>query len=64
MGHLGDALDNAVDESFFTTLQTELLDCRFWSTRQQLRSAIFDYIKGFYNRQRRHPTLGYLSPAE
>jgi transposase InsO family protein len=64
MGHVGDALDNAVAESFLATLQTELLDRRSWSTRQQLRSAIFDYIKGFYNRQRRHSTLGYLSPAE
>jgi transposase InsO family protein len=64
MGHVGDALDNAVAESFFATLQTELLDRRSWSTRQQLRSAIFEYIEGFYNRQRRHSTLGYLSPAE
>ncbi len=64
MGHVGDALDNAVAESFFATLQTELLDRWSWSTRQQLRSAIFDYIEGFYNRQRRHSTLGYLSPAE
>ncbi|MCH7706834.1 MAG: IS3 family transposase, partial [Chloroflexi bacterium] len=64
MGHVGSALDNAVAESFFATLQTELLDRHSWSTRQQLRSAIFDYIEGFYNRQRRHSTLGYLSPAE
>ena len=64
MGHVGSALDNAVAESFFASLQTELLDRQSWSTRQQLRSAIFDYIEGFYNRQRRHSTLGYLSPAE
>ena len=64
MGRVGDALDNAVAESFFATLQTELLDRWSWSTRQQLRSAIFDYIEGFYNRHRRHSTLGYLSPAE
>ncbi len=64
MGRVGDALDNAVAESFFATLQTELLDRWSWSTRQQLLSAIFDYIEGFYNRHRRHSTLGYLSPAE
>ena len=59
MGHVGHALDNTVLESFFATLQTELLDRCSWSTRQQLRSAIFEYIEGFYNRQRRHSTLGY-----
>ena len=64
MGRVGDALDNAVAESFFATLQTELLDRRSWPTRQLLRSAIFEYIEGFYNRQRRHSTIGYLSPAE
>lgn len=64
MGHVGDALDNAVAESFFATLQTELLDRRSWATREQLRSAIFEYIEAFYNRQRRHSTLGYLSPAD
>jgi transposase InsO family protein len=64
MGRIGDARDNAVAESFFATLQTELLDRRSWPTRQMLRSAIFDYIEGFYNRQRRHSTLGYLSPEE
>lgn len=64
MGHVGDALDNAVAESFFATLQTELLDRCTWATRNQLRSAIFEYIEGFYNRQRRHSTLGYLSPVE
>ncbi len=64
MGSVGDALDNAVAESFFATLQTELLDRRSWPTRQLLRSAIFEYIEGFYNRHRRHSTLGYLSPAD
>lgn len=62
MGSVGDALDNAVAESFFATLQTELLDRQSWRTRQQLRTAIFDFIEVFYNRQRRHSTLGYLSP--
>lgn len=64
MGRVGDALDNAVAESFFATLQTELLDRRPWQTRQELQTAFFDYVEAFYNRQRRHSTLGYLSPAE
>lgn len=64
MGSVGDALDNAVAESFFATLQTELLDRYIWPTRQSLRSATFEFIEVFYNRQRRHSTLGYLSPSE
>lgn len=64
MGSVGDALDNAVAESFFATLQTELLDRYDWTTRQGLRSAVFEFIHVFYNRQRRHSTLGYLSPVE
>ena len=64
MGSVGDALDNAVAESFFATLQTELLDRGPWPTRQMLKSAIFEYIEAFYNRRRRHSALGYLSPAE
>lgn len=64
MGSIGDALDNAVTESFFATLQTELLDRQAWPTRAALRSAIFEYIEGFYNRRRRHSALGYLSPVE
>ena len=64
MGTVGDALDNAVAESFFATLQTELLDRQRWPTRQSLITAIFEYIEGFYNRRRRHSTLGYLSPLD
>lgn len=64
MGSVGDALDNAVAESFFATLQTELLDRQGWTTRQQLKTAIFEFIEVFYNRQRRHSTLEYLSPLE
>lgn len=64
MGAVGDALDNAVAESFFATLQTELLNQRYWPTRQMLRSAIFEFVEVFYNRQRLHSALGYLSPAE
>ena len=57
MGSVGDALDNAVAESFFATLECELLDRYDWPTRQALRTAIFDFIEVFYNRQRRHSTL-------
>ncbi len=64
MGTVGDALDNAVAESFFATLQVELLDRQRWETRQQLTTAIFNYIEVFFNRQRLHSTLGYLSPSE
>lgn len=64
MGKVGDALDNAVAESYFATLQAELLDTRNWMTREQLRSAIFEYTEVFYNRQRRHSSLNYLSPLE
>jgi len=64
MGRVGDALDNAVAESFFATLETELLDRQTWPTRQALRSGVFEYIEGFYNLRRRHSALGYLSPAE
>ncbi|HHW15603.1 MAG TPA: IS3 family transposase, partial [Firmicutes bacterium] len=64
MGRVGDVLDNAVPESFFATLQTELLDRQSWPTRTKLKTAIFEYVEAFYNRHRRHSTLGYLSPAE
>jgi transposase InsO family protein len=64
MGNVGDALDNALAESLFATLQTELLDRGRWSTRQQLATAISSYIEGSYNRRRRHSALGYLSPEE
>jgi transposase InsO family protein len=64
MGTVGDALDNALAESFFASLQTELLDRRHWETRPALRSAIFEYVEAFYNRRRRHSALGYLSPDE
>jgi putative transposase len=63
MGTVGDALDNAVAESFFATLECELLDRHPWPTRAKLRTAVFDFIEVFYNRQRRHSTLEYHSPA-
>ena len=59
----GDCYDNAVAESFFATLKTELVDRQPWPTRQQAKTAIFEYLEGFYNRRRRHSGLGYLSPA-
>lgn len=64
MGTVGDALDNAVAESFYASLQTELLDRQSWKTMRQLRTEVFSYIEGFYNRRRRHSGLGYLSPEE
>jgi transposase InsO family protein len=55
---------NAVAESFFATLKKELVHRQSWPSRRDLSSAVFDYIEAFYNRQRRHSTLGYLSPEE
>jgi putative transposase len=63
MGTVGDALDNAVAESFFATLECELLDRAPWPIRAGLRTAIFDFIEVFYNRQRRHSTLDYATPV-
>jgi putative transposase len=64
MGRVGSAHDNALAESFVATLKTELLYRNAWPTRQAARTAIFEYIEGFYNTRRRHSALGYLSPAE
>ena len=64
MGSVGDAFDNAVAESFFGTLQLELLDRRQWSSREELASAIFEWIECFYNPQRRHSYCGMLSPID
>ncbi len=64
MGTVGDAYDNAVAESFFATLQTELLDRGRWPTRRSLAAEIFSYIEGFYNRRRHHSSLGGLSPED
>jgi putative transposase len=64
MGQVGSAYDNALAESFVATLTTELLYRNTWPTRQAARTAIFEYIEGFYNSRRRHCALGYLSPAE
>jgi putative transposase len=64
LGQPGTCWDNAVAESFFATLKTELVYRHHWATRQQARVAIFEYLEIFYNRQRRHSSLGYVSPAE
>jgi putative transposase len=62
MGSRGDAYDNAVAE--FATLKKELVNRRSWQSRLELQSAVFEYIEAFYNRRRRHSTLGMVSPAE
>jgi len=64
MSQKGDCWDNAVAESFFHTLKVELIHGKTYITRQEAKTAIFEYIEGFYNRQRRHSYLGYLSPDE
>jgi len=64
MSRTGNCWDNAVAESFFSTLKHELVYRRKFATHDEARSAIFQYIEGFYNRRRRHSTLGYVSPEE
>jgi putative transposase len=64
MGSIGDCFDNSMAESFFGTLQLELLDRHHWETRDQLASAIFEYVEAFYNPRRRHSSIGNLSPVE
>jgi putative transposase len=64
MGSVGDCYDNALVESFFATLEGELIARSRWPTRSEARMAVFDYIEGFYNPRRRHSALAYLSPAE
>ena len=63
-GSVGDAYDNALCESFFATLECELLDRRSFRTHAEARLAIFEFIEGFYNGRRRHSALGYRSPAD
>jgi putative transposase len=64
MGSVGDCYDNAMCESFFATLETELLDRNTFRTHSEARMGIFDYIEAFYNPRRRHSSLGNLSPIE
>jgi putative transposase len=64
MGSVGDCFDNAMCESFFATLECELLDRRSFKTQIEARIAIFEFIEGWYNPHRRHSALDYLSPIE
>jgi putative transposase len=64
MGSKGDCYDNAVAESFFATLKKELVHRRSWPSRHELTTEVFEYIEAFYNRTRRHSTLGMLSPLK
>jgi transposase InsO family protein len=63
LGRKGECWDNAVSESLFATIKSELIDARSWPTIAGLRRAVFDYIEGWYNTRRLHSTLGYRSPA-
>jgi len=63
MGSVGDCYDNALCESFFATLECELIERSVFRTRDEARLAVFDFVEAFYNRKRRHSALGYLSPA-
>lgn len=64
MSRKGNCWDNAVAESFFATLKTELIHGRDWNSRIELRAAVFEYIEIFYNRQRLHSTLDYKTPDQ
>jgi transposase InsO family protein len=64
MGSVGDCFDNAMAESFFASLECELLDRSHFLTRDEARAAVFSWIEGWYNPHRRHSSLGYLSPQE
>ena len=63
VGRKGECWDNALSESWFATLKTDLIDTRTWPTRTGLRRALFDYIEGWYNTRRLHSALGYRSPG-
>jgi putative transposase len=64
MGRVASAVDNAMMESFFGTMQLELLDKRTWQTRDELANAIFEWIEGWYNPRRRHTSIDGLSPVD
>ena len=64
MSGTGNCCDRAVTERFFATSEFELIRKHDWHTRAQARRAIFRYLETWYNRKRRHSTLGYVSPAE
>ncbi len=62
MGAVGDAYDDAVCESFFATLECELLDRRRFPSHAEARTTVFEFIEGWYNPRRGHSAIGYLSP--
>jgi putative transposase len=64
MSRKGNCWDNAVTESFFGTLKTELVNHERYATRREAKQSIFEYIEVSYNRKRKHSTLGYVSPVE
>ena len=64
MSRKGNCWDNAVAESYFATLKAELVSGEAWSTRHDLRAAVFEYIEVFYNRRRLHSSIGYKTPAQ
>ncbi len=64
MGRVGSAFDNALAESVFATLKTELIYRRSWRTRHELAMEVFPYLEGFYNTRRRHSRLNNLSPTD
>ncbi len=64
MGTVGDCYDNALAESFFATLECELIARGRWRTQTEARTAVFDYVEAFYNRRRRHSALAYRTPAQ
>ena len=64
MGSVGDCYDNAMIEAFWSRMQVELLDRHRWKTRVELANAIFEYLEIFHNRQRRHSSLGMLTPIQ
>lgn len=64
MSRKGDCWDNAVVESFFSSLKMELVHTRSFRTRAEAKLALFEYMEVFYNHKRRHSSLGYISPAE
>jgi putative transposase len=64
MGRVASSVDNGMIESFWSSIQRELLDRQKWDTKADLGSAIFEWIEAFYNPRRRHSALDYLSPAQ
>jgi transposase InsO family protein len=64
MGSVGDCFDHALIESFYASLECELIDRRHWHTREEARLEVFWWLEAVYNRTRRHSSIGYLSPIE